>query len=498
MRKQLILCMLCSLLFSCHGISTAWIAEGFRFEDIRWSPDSQQFAFDAVSAHDGTDPGFRVILSYNLADETITNLTPHPQAFLISPNKKTLVFSDAFGLFRLKLDADGKLISPLEQFYYSPQISYHRYQPICFADDSTLVFWIDDIKPHLTPGLGSLSIQAALTDSIQFRPLGGSMDELSSICMERATIQQLCASIPPHVQYETRDWGAFAFQKDETLARKVQESPRQYHHMDPRGVGDLVFFGARGDWATPTVIVEDCTVFGWYPSPAKTHYLALVQKAGERHRGLWLFDGQTGAPTFIKSGFPRNVLWINETVAFWIQSPEFGLHRIDVTTMQHESIEKTIVPNWAQKQTASKQYAVQLKASHDLAALQADADSLNQHGWNAYLTPSPAFMDSGGEQVKSELKRTPFRLRVGPFSGLSEAERMKKRLADSLKVDGWVDDYEPSLLLTHGHTTSPDGRWTAYFRTHVSFSMTYRSTTVWLRDERTRVERQVVDKISNF
>ncbi len=93
--------------------SFAWFANFCQFDRITWSPDGQKIAFESRYIPTGTVYTYLDTLIVDLSTGKLTCVTPEMHQFILSIDRKRILFSSTYGLYIMDL----KPISEPEQVF---------------------------------------------------------------------------------------------------------------------------------------------------------------------------------------------------------------------------------------------------------------------------------------------------------------------------------------------------------------------------------------------
>lgn len=101
-RVVIILLFLFSMLM--FKSSSAWFASFCQFDKITWSPDGQKIAFERHYVSTGGVNIYCDTLIADLSTRKITCVTPEVHKFILSTDRKRMLFSSTYGLYLMELE----------------------------------------------------------------------------------------------------------------------------------------------------------------------------------------------------------------------------------------------------------------------------------------------------------------------------------------------------------------------------------------------------------
>ncbi|MCU0644527.1 MAG: SPOR domain-containing protein [bacterium] len=125
------------LLIASLGFSQEQFVQFTCFDQLTWSDDGNQLAFRCVLLDESNPEQIRTnLLLKNFKSDRLTCLDPQPERFIISKNKKYLLFSSSYGLFLVSLQENNQAV----QLYFRNPAATWFFQDFGFLKDGSTIY----------------------------------------------------------------------------------------------------------------------------------------------------------------------------------------------------------------------------------------------------------------------------------------------------------------------------------------------------------------------
>lgn len=107
------------------------------YDQLTWSDDGEQLAFRCILLDESNPDQLRMnILTKDLKNDRLICLDPRPERFIISQDKKRLLFSSSYGLYLVSLEENNRAV----QLYFRNPAATWFFQDFGFLEDRSTIY----------------------------------------------------------------------------------------------------------------------------------------------------------------------------------------------------------------------------------------------------------------------------------------------------------------------------------------------------------------------
>jgi hypothetical protein len=373
------------------------------FDQLTWAADGNQLAFRCILL-DESNPGQLKsnILIKDLANDRLICINPQPERFIISQDKKHLLFSSSYGLFLVSLKEKNRTALV---YFRNPAATWF-FQDFGFVDDGTK-FYMDRYD---------YATAQTIQDTYQIQSSKFSTQFIGWAETKKIDKKSRTARFDLHV-----DEMKGKLQTSTKINDLIIEFLPQPDSDDP-GNFKLVYQPSRKN-PFHAVLLDRCRPRLLSVNPDSTEIIVSVFKQGSHKTYRLPFAAKNLIPIENKRYF--SVSWLDADRYICLTEDGLFLRNIDLTI--NEKIERWGLPAWCQSiELAVPQYELQVGFEPDKNRAEQILANLLKSGYFARI-----------KYFKDQLKEG-YRIRVGGFIDRQQAQAAGLELKRK-GFDYWID-----------------------------------------------------------
>ena len=398
LKSSLLAIFLCTV-----GLSTAQeqFTQFTYYDQIHWSPNGLQLVFRCVLLDESRPEILRThVLLKDLSSEQLICLNPQPERFVISADKKRLLFSSIYGLYLMNLDHKGTAV----QLYFRDPAASWLFQDFGFYEDSEKIY-INRLNPFAgetfeenfkiqTPQFTAKSVTASslekLTKKVKSRFSNLSLESLSRSRDTELKLKESVLKFTP-----------------------VKDSQSEFNLVTQSG----------GNRSQSKNLIKNCRPRILSQSPDERFVIVSVF-LGNSHT-TYLYSTSTNNITELNAEQMLSISWLSPTQ--YICTTEKGLFLRDVKLRLNQKLNEFELPDWCKPiELTLPQYELQVGFENDKSKAEHVLSKLNQMGFDGRLI------------FHKNRFQTGYRIRIGGFT----TKKAARIVGEKLQQNGykfWVD-----------------------------------------------------------
>lgn len=373
------------------------------YDQLTWSDDGEQLAFRCILLDESNPDQLKMnILSKDLKNDRLICLDPQPERFIISNDKKFLLFSSSYGLYLVSLKEKNR--TALAHFR-NPAATWF-FQDFGFVDDGTK-FYVDRYD---------YATAQTILDTYQIQSLKFSTQYIGWADVKKIDKKSRTSRFDLHV-----DEMKGKLQTAIKLKGMIVEFLPQPDSADP-GNFKLVYQPTRKN-PFHAVLLDRCRPRLLSVNPDSTEIIVSVFK-GDVHQTFRL-PFSTKEISHIENKRYFSISWLDNSRYICLTEDGLFLRNIDLTI--NESIDQWELPNWCQSiELAVPRYELQVGFEPDKNRAEQILANLTKSGYVARI-----------KYFKDQTKEG-YRIRVGGFADRQQAQATGLELKQK-GFDYWID-----------------------------------------------------------
>lgn len=403
MRNHILYSWLFIFLIASIGFSQERFVQFTCYDQLAWSQDGNRLAFRCVLLDESTPEQIRTnLLVKDLTNERLTCLNPQPERFILSKDKKFLLFSSSYGLYLVSLEEKNRAL----QVYFRNPAATWFFQDFGFLKDGSMIY----------------------------------LDRYESTTMK--TIQETFRTPAPRFSSQSIEW--FTAKKSWNKSRssrfdlpidemkgKLQTTMNlkdirieflSQPDADDPGNFKLVYQPAKKN-TFQSVLIERCRPRLLSVNPDSTEIIASVFQQGEHKTFRLPFVSKKLIPIETKRYF--SISWLDAKQYICLTEDGLFLRNLDLTV--NEKIDQWQVPEWCRGiHLDLPKYELQVGFEPEQSRAEQLVTQLEKSG---FLARMKYFKDQSREG---------YRIRVGGFSTKQQAQLTGEQL-NKKGFEFWID-----------------------------------------------------------
>lgn len=405
MKKTIILISMVSfisLFISRRGISQEEFIQFTYYDQIKWSPDGEHLAFRCILLDESRpDIAHANLMLADISKNQLICLDPEPESFIVSSDKKRILFSSIYGLYLMNLNKRG----PAVQIYFREPAAPWRFSDFGFTEDHEKIY----MNRFYT------SERKSTEEYILLKSVPRSEVSVTAATVEK--FNQKSELRPANLNMET-----FASKKDKEIDFKesvlkispIEGSPGEYN----------VILQSGGNKVNPRVLLEKSRIRILSQNPDNTS--AILSVLHEKKFKTYQFDSKASNLKKIIDEHMYSISWLNATE--YICATENGLFLRNINSNRNEKLNEFVHPEWCQSiEMKLPNYELQVGFEYDKSKANEVLSKLSDMGFDGRLLFHQTRLQIG------------YRIRVGGFPTKKEAQSAGEKLQDH-GYKFWVDN----------------------------------------------------------
>ncbi len=387
-----------------------------RYDQLRWSPDGDQFAFRCLLLDEANPVKiWPNILVKNMNTEQLFCINPTPEQFVISRDQKFLLFSSMYGLYLMKLENPFNTVQLL---FRKPAATWYIHH-FGFLEKQNVIYLNE------------------------FNAISG---ETNTHCFEIDLPKTLPEWIQPISIKKLEKWikeDSFNLKMDNAINRnnlfhKVREIEFGFQpKLKTSNQSDYEFIFRDNTNHQRKVLIDDCRPRLLSLNPERE--FALVSVFENDSNRTYLFNVNQGNMELIEKFRTYSIAWLGNRQ--YVCLTDNGLFLRTLDSSEDIKLDDFNILKWCQEIDLSfPKYELQVAFVEDSAEAVEKIRELTKHGIDARMIRYQTKNHSG------------FRIRAGRFNDKNCAEIEGKRLA-AMGYDYWINRIDD--LYEHFNQDSP-------------------------------------------
>lgn len=371
------------------------------FDQIQWSPDGNQIAFRCVLLDESRPDMVRSnMLVKDIAGDQITCINPQAERFVISADKKRLLFAGIYGLYLMNLDKNGAAV----QLYFRDPAATWLFQDFGFYEDTENIF-INRINPFEGE---------TFEENFKLQPI-----QTTEKMVRAASLEKLNKKVNSNIS----NLKAESITGSRIKELKLGDSVLQFLPVEnSRSEFNLVIL-PDGKRSSSKNLLENCRPRILSISPDEKS--AIVSVFSENINSTYLYSRGTNKFTKINDEQMLSISWLNSTK--YICITEKGLFLRELNLSLNQKLDEFELPDWCKSMELQlPAYELQVGFENEKSKAETVLSKLNRIGFDGRLIYHKNRFQSG------------YRIRVGGFvsksDALAEGEKLKQN-----GYEFWVD-----------------------------------------------------------
>lgn len=370
------------------------------YDQLTWSPDGRQLAFRCILLDESQPEKLRVnVLVKDLDRDRLLGLKPQPERFVISRDKKHLIFAESYGLYWMDLE---RRTPPIQIYFRNPAASWY------FQDFGFL-------KKKATIYVDRMDAETGATTR-EFYQLPELPKKATTIeWAELKTIREIRAST---FNLPNAEWRG-----NQPPEIKLKQALVKFAAQSEPGNYELVY-QSTSPKAAPEILLKNSRPRLLSANPALTEVIVSVFQSNKHRSYRFSVESKKLIPIENKRYF--SLSWLDD--ARYLSLTDDGLFLRNIDLSINQQLNQWQLPDWCQSIDLSlPNYELQVGFEPEKKAAEQLATKLSQAGYWARI------------KYFKDRSKAGYRVRVGGFVSRKLAQQAGEEL-EKKGFNCWIDE----------------------------------------------------------
>lgn len=387
-----------------------------RYDQLHWSLDGNKFAFHCILLDEARpEQIFANVLVKDLASDRLICLNPKPERFVISKDKKYVLFSSIYGLYISSLETQSKTV---QLYFRAPTVNW-IFQDFGFYQDMTTIY----VNRFDNNSMETFRENYPIGE-VKFTGQSISCIELKKL---KKTVRAGRFNLPVSDIINKKDYNVKI--KNQVI-KFVAETSRKY-------IGNYQLISESNKTSSPTVLFKNCRPRLMSVNPNNSGIIISVFK--DSGHITYRFNLNKNKLALIENKRYFSISWLDDSRYICITEDGMFLRNIELTI--NRKLDGFILPNWCKKIDLNfPKYELQVGFAEKKDQANNMVTQLRQSGYHARM-----------EFIQNK-SRQGYRIRVGGYHFKNQAQAAGKKL-EKKNYQFWIDEIKN--LYEYFNTISP-------------------------------------------